>query len=310
MRIAIIGRTEVLYETAEILRDNGHEIVVVITAKEAPEYTKTSDDFKMLADQLGVPFIHTPRIEEAQELIDGLDGVDIGVSMNYSGVIPESFISNFPLGVLNAHAGDLPRYRGNACQAWAIINGEDKIGLCIHSMIGGELDSGDIIARSYMPIDLTTKVGDVWKWFDGEIPKLFLEAVENLAKDENYVLEVQSKDPSDALRCYPRMPEDGQIDWSQDSVSVQRLINASNKPYAGAFCDYKGDKLIVWDSEIVEDDEVFVAVPGQVTLIGDSYIEVACGGEPQSKIRLKSVDLPSFTGSPNEVIKSIRARLK
>ena len=38
------------------------------------------------------------------------------------------------------------RYRGNACQAWAILNGE-KISLCIHKMIGGELDSGDIITR-------------------------------------------------------------------------------------------------------------------------------------------------------------------
>ena len=35
-------------------------------------------------------------------------------------------ISIFTLGILNAHGGDLPRYRGNACQAWAIINGEEK----------------------------------------------------------------------------------------------------------------------------------------------------------------------------------------
>ena len=290
--------------------EHGHEIVAVITAKEAPEYTKKSDDFKEFAEELGVPFIHTPRIEMAQNLIDDLDGVDIGVSMNYTGMIPESFISNFPLGILNAHAGDLPRYRGNACQAWAIINGEDKIGLCIHSMIGGELDKGDIISRSYMPINLNTKASEVWDWLDSEIPKLFLEAVESLARDESYVLEVQSKHPSDALRCYPRMPEDGQIDWSQENVTVQRLINASNKPYAGAFCDYKGEKLIVWDSEIVEDDEVFFAVPGQVTFINDGYVEVACGGEPQSKILIKSVELASFIGTPNEVIKSTRARLR
>ena len=58
----------------------------------------------------------------------------------------------------NAHGGDLPRYRGNACQAWAIINGENKIGLCIHKMIGGELDISDIIARDFLKIDLGTKL--------------------------------------------------------------------------------------------------------------------------------------------------------
>ena len=38
----------------------------------------------------------------------------------------EEVIDFFELGILNAHGGDLPRYRGNACQAWAIINGEER----------------------------------------------------------------------------------------------------------------------------------------------------------------------------------------
>ena len=37
----------------------------------------------------------------------------------------QSTIDLFPLGIL-IHGGDLPKYRGNACQAWAIINGEEK----------------------------------------------------------------------------------------------------------------------------------------------------------------------------------------
>ncbi|GAB1465742.1 hypothetical protein MASR2M54_12420 [Aliarcobacter cryaerophilus] len=51
---------------------------------------------------------------------------EIAVSLNYSSIISQNVIDLFPLGVLNAHGGDLPRYRGNACQAWAIINGEEK----------------------------------------------------------------------------------------------------------------------------------------------------------------------------------------
>ena len=44
MKIAIIGRTEILYETALMLRAAGHSIVFILTAKEAPEYTRKSDD--------------------------------------------------------------------------------------------------------------------------------------------------------------------------------------------------------------------------------------------------------------------------
>lgn len=69
------------------------------------------------------------------------------MSLNYSSIISQKVIDLFPLGILNAHGGDLPKYRGNACQAWAILNGETKIGLCIHSMIGGEVDNGNIIDR-------------------------------------------------------------------------------------------------------------------------------------------------------------------
>lgn len=157
MRIAIIGRTEILYDTAFRLQASGHEISVIVTAKEAPEYTKTSDDFRSLAERKGIPFVHTTRIEEAIPLIAKLPKFHVGVSLNYSGIIPQSVIDFFPLGILNAHGGDLPRYRGNACQAWAIINGEERVGLCIHRMIGGELDNGDIIARDYFPLTLNTK---------------------------------------------------------------------------------------------------------------------------------------------------------
>jgi len=50
MRVVLIGRTEILYETAEVLINNGHSIVLIITAVEAPEYTKKACDFSSLSD--------------------------------------------------------------------------------------------------------------------------------------------------------------------------------------------------------------------------------------------------------------------
>ena len=234
MRVAIIGRTEILYETAELLAKRGHEIALIITAKAAPEYTRTEEDFKALAGKLSAPFVHTARIAESLETIRSLDPVDIGVSMNYPGVIPSEVIDLFSLGVLNAHGGDLPRYRGNACQAWAILNGEKRVGLCVHKMVGGELDSGDIIARDYRPLTAESTITEVYGWMASRTPDLFAQALDLLAADPSYVLERQSKKTADALRCYPRAQEDGYIDWNRSAVEILRLINASTKPYAGA----------------------------------------------------------------------------
>jgi methionyl-tRNA formyltransferase len=304
-RIAIIGRTEILYKTALQLCKQGHKIALIVTAKEAPEYTKTAEDFRVLAEDLGIPFAHTPRIAEISDVIRSLSPIDIGVSLNYSGMIPQSIIDRFSLGILNAHGGDLPRYRGNACQAWAIINGEQQIGLCIHRMVGGELDSGDIIARDYYPLDIRTKITSVYEWMSDRIPELFSEALARLERDPAYVMEVQSKALNDVLRCYPRKPEDGRIDWRKSNIEILRLINASSKPYSGAFCELEGQKMIVWDAELPP-EENFLAVPGQLMKIGQGFVDVACG---IGKLRLTTVEYRGEVSVPNVLFKSLRQRL-
>lgn len=306
MRIAIIGRSEILYDTAIYLESLGHEIVLIITAKQAPEYTRTVEDFRALAEGLDTSFICTPNIEKGIDLLKELGGVDIGVSYNYVGVIPSSVIDLFPYGILNAHGGDLPRYRGNACQAWAIINNEPRIGLCVHYMIADELDSGNIVARDYFELAVNTKITEVHQWMTGRIPVLFGEALSLLSKDSTYILESQSADPRSILRCYPRRPEDGKIDWRCTNDQVLRLINASNKPYPGAFCVFSDRPMIIWDAETVHDNENYCAVAGQVIHITSLYIDVACG---KGKLRIKSVEVDGVVDYPSVWIKSIRNRL-
>lgn len=115
--------------------------------------------------------------------------------------------SLFPLGILSAHAGDLPRCRGNACQAWATLNGKSRVGLCIHRMIGRELDSLDVLSRSYMPRDLTSKVSAVMNWLWVTALELMQDEISRLAAFFKYIPEPQSQDAAHALRCYPRSPE-------------------------------------------------------------------------------------------------------
>jgi len=122
------------------------------------------------------------------------------------------------------------------------------------------------------------------------------------------VLDVQSKQKQDALRCYPRQPEDGRINWSDSSINIQRLINASSEPFSGAFAEYKGENIIIWDSELYQDDEVYIAIPGQVTNLeySSDYIVVATGS---GKLKLKEIEYMGVRCKPRTIIKSIRKRL-
>lgn len=309
MKIAVIGRGQWLYNTALQFIEDGFEIGLIITAQAPSEYEKKEDDFEKLADSLQIPFLCTGKIN-SQEIIDyiaSLDPFDIAISVNYSGIIPKSVIGLFRLGILNAHGGDLPRYRGNACQAWAIINGEERVAMCIHKMIGGELDSGLIIAREYLSISAHSRIQEVYDWFDVVVPLLFLEAVKRLSIKPDYYLEKQSLDPVDALRCYPRSPEDGEIDWKLTNEQIVRLINASSEPYAGAFTSYKNNNMVIWRAKLLDDGEKYLAIPGQISKIDNKNmtIDVICG---KGKIRIHEIEYQCVRQKPASVIKSIRSR--
>jgi methionyl-tRNA formyltransferase len=311
MQVAIIGRGEVLYDTAMLLYNSGFEIPLIITSKAAPEYLKTEKDFEYLANKINAKFLYTAKINSTEyiEQIKLCGKIDIAVSINYSGVIASNIINMFPNGILNAHGGDLPKYRGNACQAWAILNGERKIGLCIHKMIGGELDSGPIISKNYMDVTDNTRVGEVYEWIHKVTPKMIFDSINQLNNNSNYYVELQSINPKDALRCYPRKPEDGRINWDKSSLGILRLINASSEPFSGAYC-FLDDKICkIWRAELYDDTENYCAINGQVAKLNTDFSIIVITG--QGKLLLKEIEYEGIrTNKPAEIVKSIRKRFK
>lgn len=306
MNIAIIGRGPALYETCKKLIDTEHTVCCIITSKAAPEYSVTENEFKDLADFIEVPYMVSNKVDELDEFFS-TNKPDIGISVNYTSIIPKRITKLFPLGILNAHGGDLPRYRGNACQAWALLNGESEIGLCIHKMVGDELDSGDIICREKLSVNIDTKIFDVIEWMDNLVPDMFLLAIDRLSVDPTYILDRQSDDIRKTLHCYPRRPSDARINWNKSSEEILRLINASGRPYPGAYTNYNGEKVYIHEASLPSNSEPFLAIPGQVTELENSSIIVACG---EGKLRISLLDYNDKSIVPRELIKSRRDRLE
>ncbi|QII83333.1 formyl transferase [Bordetella hinzii] len=309
MKFAAIGRHEALLQTVERLLSQGHELAYVVTAQEAPEYKAGVADFQALAARQGVPCIVAARLDATVTArLAGL-GAEVGVSMNFPTVIGKAAIDLFPLGLLNAHGGDLPRYRGNACQAWALINGEDHIGLCIHQMVADELDSGDVLAKAVLAVDANTRIGQVSGWMEHSIPGLFAEALAKLAQDPGYVLYRQLETGQRPLRCYPRRPEDGRIDWARPAEEVVRFINACGPPYAGAFFEFEGVEYRLDEADYVPAEEAYCAIPGQVARIHrDGSVDIAC--RAPGYCRIATVRDGQGRSEPlGSLIRSVRQRL-
>ena len=145
MRIVALGRSIELYKTIEILHSKGYEIPLIITCKAAPEYKVKEEDFKKLAEEINSEFYQTQNINSPLSISKLKNSnAEVGVSHNWISMVKKEACGVFTHGILNAHCGDLPKYRGNAPIAWAILEGEKEIGITIHRMDPYGLDSGPI----------------------------------------------------------------------------------------------------------------------------------------------------------------------
>lgn len=310
MKVIIIGRTKMLYDAAVMLKEQGCELTGIITAKAAPEYDCHEGDFERLATSLDIPYFFTTSLEDPN-IAAFFERVkaDIGVSVNWVGLVRETTISRFKHGILNAHLGDLPRFRGNACSNWAIINGEKEIVLSIHLMEGERLDCGRVLVQDRMPIGDGTYIGDVHRWANEMIPCSFVNAIDLIKKDPNFMLKYADPDAAESFRCYPRCPEDGLIDWGRAAIDIHRLIRASAEPFAGAFTFHNAKRLTIWRAVLIDDHEKYCAVPGQVCSIDktNGTVTVITG---HGKLMFNEV---SFEGpahiKPSTMIRSTRTRL-
>jgi len=276
MKIVAIGRSEWLFNSITTLMENGHSIVGIVTSVGSEEYQIQSDDFVAFAMFNNIPFLLSHNNSEISKFLFNLDQFDIGISVNHKTILNSEVLNLFPNGVLNFHGGDLPRYKGNAAQVWAILNGEKQIGFCVHRMIADEIDSGPIISRSYFLLELETKIGDIYKWMGKKAPEMFLESISKLEFNKHFELEAASSNIR-PHRCYSRRPEDARIVWDKKAIEILRMINASGPPFKGAYCYYGDSLLRILDAEIYEHNEDISAIPGQIIDIASDKIVIACG---------------------------------
>jgi len=309
MRIGILGRTSTLIATANRIVADGHQIGLVVSPPDQASPNAGISEFRALADRSGCDLLAIGRFGSGDEEVLRAARLDIGLSVNFPTRVPQGAIDCFPMGILNAHGGDLPKYRGNACQAWAILNGESEIGLCVHRMTGHEIDAGEVVVRDSIGIDLSMTVTTVLDWMRQRIPDMFSEAIRIIdTGDSGRSLQSVDRDLAKGVsRCFPRIPEDGRIDWGLDAVSVIRLVKASTHPYAGAFCRLDEHEITIWDAEPWTAPFTIHAVPGQVVSIGEQGFAVATG-----RGCVMVTDASYRDDSPNRELKvrSLRLRLR
>lgn len=302
-RIGFIGRTKSLYETIVLFSKlEEFQISFIWTCRDENYYNFQSEKFQKLANNLGVQYIYSNIVNEFSDVPDA----DVVVSVNFINIIPIKFIDNFKFGVINAHAGDLPRFRGNACPNWAILNDESRVALSFHKMDDG-LDSGDIIKKDFFYLQKDTYIGEIYDWLDEMIPKGFVESVRRLVA--GHPLEIQK---GKALRVFPRKPEDSRLDFQRDLHWNYKLIRASSRPFSGAFAFLNNSetKVTVFKAQPYTVEYDFLAVSGQLIekFNHDNSIVIAIGNQAL-RITDYLIDGEALDSAFRIIGKSMRSRL-
>ena len=299
MRIVFLGTPSFSVPFLQALVETGgeasygeasYQVVGVITQPDRPRgrgRIPLPSAIKLEAEKLGLRILQPERIRNNPLALEFLEQTRPTLLMvvAFGQLLPAEFFNYPPLGALNIHTSLLPKYRGAAPVAYALMNGETETGVTLMKLDEG-MDRGDILTQLPIPIGEDVTTGELEDILAQKGVDLMLRDLIPFARGE---LRARSQDPGEVTLAPRIQKEDGRIDWNRDCTSIHNLIRALNpKPTAFARLRDKGVKI--WRSQrVAAQSNQAAATPGEVCEITSDSILIQCGEGGQ--LALKELQL-------------------
>jgi methionyl-tRNA formyltransferase len=216
-----------------------HQVVAAVTqpARPGSRGRPAPRPVAETAAQLGIPVLQPDRIRAepvVQEILEV--GADVLVVAAYGQIVPRTLLDGHRFGGVNVHASLLPRWRGAAPVARAILAGDTITGVCIMRMEAG-LDTGPVYARRQVAIGAEATAAGMTETLaiaGAEELVAVLAALERGAA-------AATPQPEEGVTHAARLTrEDGMIDWEVRSAEeVDRMVRAL-EPWPGVTADLTG----------------------------------------------------------------------
>ena len=288
MRIVFCGTPEFAVPTLRALVANPEfSVEAVVTQPDRPRgrgQQVSASPVKEVALAARVRIYQPERVktDEAHDFFREIKP-DAAVIIAYGQIIPRRLLEIPRLGWMNLHASLLPKYRGAAPIAWAIIKGESKTGLTTMRLDPG-LDTGPILMQR------ETEIGS-----DETAPELAMRMAEmgaplvmqSLAKLDRREIVPIPQDASGASYAPILTKEHGRIDWSQTAGEIYNRIRGL-APWPGAFTTFRGRLCHIWGKPAAAGSAASTQEPGSVILSGGA-IEIVCG--KGTRLQLEAVQV-------------------
>mgnify|MGYP000520336271 CR=1 FL=1 len=170
---------------------------------------------------------------------------------------------------LNIHAAILPAYKGVHSGIWALINGEETLGVTLHR-ISEKFDDGDVLRIKTFPVDDDMSLNIIRL-------KLFSLVIDVIDDFLNDGVATEKNDVSTkSVYWRRRVKEDSQINWHCNSRSIFYFVRALSRDPLYAFSQYNSNEYIFKKIVEVENNNIVELLAGEVVVEGED-IYIGCG---------------------------------
>ncbi len=310
MKVIFMGTPEFSVGTLEALIEAGHEVALAVTQPDKPkgrggkmQYTPV----KEAALKHGIPVFQPKKVREP-ECVEELKqyNADIIVVIAFGQILPKEILEMTPFGCVNVHASLLPKYRGAAPVQWAVIDGEEVSGVTTMQMDEG-LDTGDMLLKTEIRLDEKETGGSLHDKLAAAGAELCVRTLKGL-EEKTVVPKPQGESPT----AYARMLDKklGNIDWSRDAESIERLVRGLN-PWPSAYTNWDGKVMKIWEARAEKKAAETGSVPGTVISVekdgfcvetGDGVLKVLALQIPGKKRMEADAFLRGYEIAPGTVL--------
>lgn len=217
-------------------------LVAAVTQPDRPGHRGrvTAPPVKERAQALGLRVLQPPKL--GRDAIDEIvaERPDVLVWAAYGNLVPRALIDAARGRALNVHASLLPRWRGAAPIARAILAGDTETGITL--MEGTpELDAGPILTQERTPIgpaetagELTTRLAALGaRLLERDLPRYLSGEVRG-----------KPQDPRRVTIAAKLTSADGVIDWTRPADEIARRVRGAS-PEPGAHTTLGGQRLVI-----------------------------------------------------------------
>ncbi len=268
-----MGTPEFAVECLRRLLADGHTVTLAVTQTDKPQgrgKKLTPPPVKVFAEQNGIP-VWQPTTLKTDDAADRIRAAapDLLVTAAYGKILPPALLAIPPQGCINVHASLLPRYRGSAPIARAILNGESESGITTMRMDEG-MDTGDMLLQSRRAIPEDMTEGELRQALSADGAVLLSETIRRLLAGD---LEPVPQDETQATYAPPVQKSESPLDFSRPARVLRDQVRGLN-PHPSAWCLFDGKRLKVHVAAPGGDAPAGAAVG---TVVTTAPLTVACG---------------------------------